>query len=259
MATVLRPVAQFGEFLRSARERRGLTLQQIAQSTKIPWRHLDAMERGDLAAVPEGLYRRAEVRAYAQAVGLDQNVALAHLMEAQGNEHAAPVAPQVEAIEAPRGGLLATVALVVVIAALGGLLARPRLGAPSSEPSPSVSPPASAATAPPTSAPPRRTSEPERERPTSTSAAAAVPAAPDAMPAPSVVSSSLIVTSEPSGARVVVDGIGRGSTPVTIEYMAFGEKHVRVLLDGYRSEERTVRLTASQPATTLHVELQTTH
>jgi hypothetical protein len=193
-------------------------------------------------------------------VGLDQNVALAHLMEAQGDdEAAAPVPPQIQEINGPRGGLLTTVALVVVVAALGGLLARPRPGAPSSQPSPSVSPPARAATASPTPAAPLPTTEPARDRPTSTAAPANVPAAPDTTPAPSVVNWSLLVTSEPSGARVVVDGIGRGSTPVTIEYLSLGEKRVRVLLDGYLSEERTVRLTASQPATTLHVKLRPAH
>ena len=60
-----------GEFLRRARERRRLTLQQIAQSTKIPLRHLDALERDEFEALPSGMYRRAEVRAYADAVGLD--------------------------------------------------------------------------------------------------------------------------------------------------------------------------------------------
>ena len=68
-----------GELLRRARERRGLALQQIAQETKIPLRHLWALERDDFDALPGGLYRRAEVRAYAAAVGLDPAVALACL------------------------------------------------------------------------------------------------------------------------------------------------------------------------------------
>src|SRR6476659_5199034 len=73
---------EFGEFLRGARERRGLTILQVSNETKIPWRHLDAFERGDLTVVPNGMYRRAEVRAYARAVGLDQNAALTELERA---------------------------------------------------------------------------------------------------------------------------------------------------------------------------------
>jgi cytoskeletal protein RodZ len=75
-------VVAFGDFLRHAREQRGLTLQQIARETRIPWRHLDALEHGDLAAVPSGMYRRAEIRAYADAVGLDRGLALAQLEHA---------------------------------------------------------------------------------------------------------------------------------------------------------------------------------
>src|SRR5262249_23199571 len=56
--------AHFGDFLRGARERRGLTIRDISNETKIPWRHLDAFEHGDLTVVPNRMYRRAEVRAY---------------------------------------------------------------------------------------------------------------------------------------------------------------------------------------------------
>ena len=85
MATVLQHHprgAHFGEFLRDARERRGLTVRDVSNETKIPRRHLEAFEHGDLTVVPHRMYRRAEVRAYAQAVGLDQNVALAELENA---------------------------------------------------------------------------------------------------------------------------------------------------------------------------------
>ena len=44
----------------------------------------------------------------------------------------------------------------------------------------------------------------------------------------------LVVVTDPPGARVIVDGIGRGTTPVTIRYLAAGEKRVRVLKDGSR-------------------------
>src|SRR6188768_1223692 len=72
-----------GELLRRARNGRGLTLEQIANETRIPRRHLEALERDNLAAVPAGFYRRAEIRAYARAVNLDQRVALAELDRAE--------------------------------------------------------------------------------------------------------------------------------------------------------------------------------
>src|ERR1043165_874086 len=72
---------RLGESLHAARERRGLTLQQIASSTKIPRRHLEALERGDLSVVTHDFYRRAEVRTFATAVGLDPTMAVARLDE----------------------------------------------------------------------------------------------------------------------------------------------------------------------------------
>ena len=85
MATVLQHpfgTTTFGDFLRTAREQRGLTLQQISNETKIPRRLLESLEHGDLGAVPAGMYQRAEIRAYAKAVGLDQAVALSELERA---------------------------------------------------------------------------------------------------------------------------------------------------------------------------------
>src|SRR5262247_2711139 len=67
-----------GELLRRARERRGLTLQEIAKQTKLPQRHLEALEQDNLGLLPS-FYQRAEVRTYAQVVGLDPSVFKAQL------------------------------------------------------------------------------------------------------------------------------------------------------------------------------------
>jgi hypothetical protein len=58
--------------------------------------------------------------------------------------------------------------------------------------------------------------------------------------------SQLIVTSEPAGARVTVDGIGWGTTPVTIRYIPPGDKKVRVSRDGYAAAERIVHVDTLQ-------------
>jgi len=60
----------FGRSLREARERRGLSLRQIAQTTKISIGTLEALERNDLSRLPGGIFSRAFVRAYAIEVGL---------------------------------------------------------------------------------------------------------------------------------------------------------------------------------------------
>jgi cytoskeleton protein RodZ len=61
---------EFGDRLRAARERRGISLRQVAASTKIPTASLEALERDDVARLPEGIFRRAIVRAYAAEIGL---------------------------------------------------------------------------------------------------------------------------------------------------------------------------------------------
>ena len=61
----------FGAGLRRERERRQIGLSSIAASTKIGLGLLEALERDDLSRWPSGIFRRAFIRAYAEAVGLD--------------------------------------------------------------------------------------------------------------------------------------------------------------------------------------------
>jgi cytoskeletal protein RodZ len=66
-----RPPGDFGGRLRAARERRGISLRQIANSTKISVAALEALERNDVSRLPGGIFSRAFVRSYAAEVGLD--------------------------------------------------------------------------------------------------------------------------------------------------------------------------------------------
>ena len=61
----------FGIKLREARERRGVSLRQIANATKISVSVLEALERNDISRLPGGIFGRAFVRSYAVEVGLD--------------------------------------------------------------------------------------------------------------------------------------------------------------------------------------------
>jgi cytoskeletal protein RodZ len=61
----------FGSRLREARERRGISLRQIANATKISVSALEALERNDISRLPGGIFSRAFVRSYAMEVGLD--------------------------------------------------------------------------------------------------------------------------------------------------------------------------------------------
>jgi transcriptional regulator with XRE-family HTH domain len=69
--------AAFGADLRRARERRGLTLETIAEQTKVSASHFASLERADLSRWPSGIFRRSFVRSYALAVGLDPEITVA--------------------------------------------------------------------------------------------------------------------------------------------------------------------------------------
>jgi transcriptional regulator with XRE-family HTH domain len=61
----------FGDALRRAREARGLTLAAVAEKTRIASHHLEALERGDLEAMPAGPFGKSYVRSYAEVLGID--------------------------------------------------------------------------------------------------------------------------------------------------------------------------------------------
>jgi transcriptional regulator with XRE-family HTH domain len=64
----------FGGRLRQRREEQGVSLAAIAERTKIKISVLEALERNDVAQLPHGIFRRAYIRSYAEAVGLNGDV-----------------------------------------------------------------------------------------------------------------------------------------------------------------------------------------
>jgi cytoskeletal protein RodZ len=74
-------MADFGARLRQARERKGLTLGQIAKVTKIAPATLDALERNDVSRLPGGIFTRSFVRSYASKVGLDPDRTLREFLD----------------------------------------------------------------------------------------------------------------------------------------------------------------------------------
>lgn len=61
------------ERMRAAREAAGLSLQDVATRTRVPLRHLAALEEGEYQALPGTTYCAGFARAYARVVGLDEN------------------------------------------------------------------------------------------------------------------------------------------------------------------------------------------
>lgn len=71
-----------GSQLRAARDAAGLSLADIAGKTRIPQRHLEAIERDEFGALPSTTYSVGFARAYARAVGADE-VAVAAAVRGQ--------------------------------------------------------------------------------------------------------------------------------------------------------------------------------
>jgi transcriptional regulator with XRE-family HTH domain len=71
----------FGARLRHQREKKGVSLRTIAQQTKIQQSLLEGLERDDLRHWPAGIFRRAYVREYAQAIGLDPDTVVREFVE----------------------------------------------------------------------------------------------------------------------------------------------------------------------------------
>ena len=63
--------------LATIRRTRGISLQQIADSTKISIRCLEAIERGEFLKLPGGIYTTSYIRQYARAIDYDEDALLA--------------------------------------------------------------------------------------------------------------------------------------------------------------------------------------
>lgn len=117
----------FGAGLRAARERRGISLREIASTTKISSGALEALERNDVARLPGGIFTRAFVRSYAAEVGLDPEQTLREFLDEFPLEGVTDGSPYVsdtreqETFESQRemaGTLVRLVALSIPLAGL---------------------------------------------------------------------------------------------------------------------------------------------
>ena len=124
-----------GERLRAAREAAGMTLEDIATSTRIPTRHLSSLEAGDFAKLPAPTYSVGFARSYAAAVGLDRNEIGEQVRSEIGGTRLAP--HQVEQFEPmdpartmPRWLIVAAIGAILVVALLASWLNSRSLNAP---------------------------------------------------------------------------------------------------------------------------------
>ena len=96
----MEPGSAFGPRLRRERERRQISLTSIAENTKISRSLLEALERDDVSRWPTGIFRRAFVRSYAEAIGLNGDEVVREFSERFPDPTATPAAPPAEAARA---------------------------------------------------------------------------------------------------------------------------------------------------------------
>lgn len=77
-------MASFGMRLKQEREKKSVTLDDIALSTKISTRMLRALEEERFDQLPGGIFNKGFIRAYARCLGMDEEQAIADYLAATG-------------------------------------------------------------------------------------------------------------------------------------------------------------------------------
>ncbi|MDQ3075277.1 MAG: helix-turn-helix domain-containing protein [Pseudomonadota bacterium] len=75
-----------GQRLRAAREAKGLSIEDVASSTRIPTRHLQSLEDSEWNKLPAATYSVGFAKNYAAAVGLDRTEIADQLRTEMGSE-----------------------------------------------------------------------------------------------------------------------------------------------------------------------------
>ncbi len=231
-----------GQLLRRARERRGLSLQEIAKETKLPQRHLEALEQDNLSLLPAAFYQRAEIRAYARAVGLDQKTLLDKLDSPLRPAETRAASGSQQTVHLRRYAIVALG--IVAVSALAYVI-----GQREQTPQPVATQPEKAEPATPGLTPSQGAAPALSVRTDAIAASDVNVAAPTEVVEPSSPASAvteLVVTTEPPGARVTVNGIAWGVSPVTIHHLPPGDKRIRVTKEGYVAQERVLQVHQSR-------------
>lgn len=108
--------------LRAERERQGLSLEDIAAQTRIPRRHLEAIESSDWEKLPAPTYTVGFAKSYASALGMDRNEVGEQVRAEAGDPRPSATVERFEPVDPARTmprwlvfGALAAIVLVVVV------------------------------------------------------------------------------------------------------------------------------------------------
>jgi hypothetical protein len=117
--------AAFGSALRTAREEAGVTLEAIAERTKITRTVLAGLEEGDFSRLPGGVFPRLFLRQYLELIHADPGPWLEAFDRARGavSQGRSQVATPAEGVGPPRPRLVPwLIGLGLVVVALGAVV-----------------------------------------------------------------------------------------------------------------------------------------
>ncbi|GIW26554.1 RodZ domain-containing protein [Meiothermus sp.] len=197
-------MCELGKRLQEAREAKGLDIAQAAETLKVRRAILEALEDCRFDELPEPALARGYLKRYAQLLGLDPAPLLAlYPLGTPESALSTPAAPGPKAAPAPSNtGWLWLIPLIFLLAVLGWLGYR------------ALNPP-------------------------STSVPTPTPPAPVTPPPPPQV--SLRIATQPTGARVYLDGFLLGQAPLEARVEA-GERTLRIEAPGYQKYEQVLTL-----------------
>lgn len=257
-----------GSYLRGARERQCLTIDEISERTKIKCELLVDLENNDLSRWPRHrVYRHGYLRSYAEAVGLDPKTVLEEFDAEFGDPFPAAFhgRPTTTLRRTPLPvEMMPSVALVSAIAVCIGVgLTLTLINAPANDVAVNQS----------------KVRQPQFDNDISDAASRAlretavaptagaeevVASAPDVQASDideslldaSAIEGELRIVSKPDKAHVTVNGIGRGETPLRVRYLPLGSYTIRVVQPGYKIGQTVVTLRPDQPNRTVRVVLR---
>ena len=110
-----------GEILKAAREKRNITVEQIARDTRISRRYIEALEQEDFAAFPGETYLIGFLRNYSDYLGLPRDELVALYRNIKIQEQPLPMVELLASRRTPPVRLLLVAGVVVLALVVGGL------------------------------------------------------------------------------------------------------------------------------------------
>ena len=164
-----------GQYLRQEREKRGVSLEQVAKVTRITKENLEALEKDDFQTISAPVFVRGFLRNYAVYLGLDPQE-LAARYDSQTDLTKTPAAKETSPPskdENPVFKYLVSLGILVAVVAIIYYLQQPSVPTSPPLPSPTVAPPPSAGSASP--APGALPSAPQTPTPSGNTASQGIP------------------------------------------------------------------------------------